>query len=1269
MVTAKLQLLQETFENKFDTDKFKTFTREFFNEPEMLSGKRHTGIWKEYQNSIISYSDIAKFKDANGNNIIVFAVELISEKGVERARSIQRNFISKILGDKNLEAAIVAFYSDKDVNWRLSFVRLDYTFKDKGFELDLTPAKRYSYLVGENETSHTAQKQLYPIFEDDKHNPTLDEIEAAFSVEKVTKYFFEQYKNKYYDLKEYLEKDEAFINETLKLGFQVDKFSEQFAKKLMGQLAFLYFLQKKGWLGVRIMPEDHSIEKSKFIKLYNEVDDAHKEILKKLFIQSKEGTMKLSSRFFSINDNEADLLADCFVETEFNMPWGSGNKKFIREIYDSCISNSNNTNKNFFDDYLEPFFYDALNKRRKNQYYKLFNCKIPFLNGGLFEPLEGYHWLGAKFEIPDKIFSNAKEKGREADGILDIFDRYNFTMNEDEPLEKEVAVDPEMLGKIFENLLDVKDRKSKGAFYTPREIVHYMCQESLSNYLVNETGVPYEDMKEFILYGEIIRDADNRTNVGYGKEFTIKQSVFDKIVQIDEALKNIRVADPAVGSGAFPLGMLNEIVRARNNITEYLIRLDKTGKLDRKYGEIYIRRIRSQYKMKWDTIKNSIFAVDIEPSAVDIAKLRLWLSVVVEQEIDDENPEPHPLPNLDCNIMVGNSLIDEYEGIKLFDESLLHKYKNNNSKEESETHAKIASNMQLSMLIDDSDNMLKEMFDLQDRLFNEDDEHKKKEIKARIDKIRDTLIEYKLYREGNIEGIKKYNEMKKSKMKPFFIWELEFAKVFKEKGGFDVVVGNPPYIGQSGNKDIFRDIKETSFGGKFHQRRMDLFYFFYHKGIDIIKTKGVLSFITTNYFIDATNADILRADLKKRTTILRIINFNELKIFESALGQHNMIMFLEKMVNEKSKVYVSTTKRQGFASKQILSDIIYGKDKFTLYNEFPYSELFDITNNCIRIYDKDDSIKSIVKKLESLPVKLIDCCNINQGIVTGCNKISKKHIEQYYGDWGLNEGIYILSDSEIDKLCLNEHEYSLLKPWFKNSDIHKWNTELKTEERVIYYSSKKQYSNVENIRKHLEKFKIILVNRNVRTGSVTLDEYDRFISGKYDISYVMIASEMKKGNYYCLSYSRHEDMFTQEKIVVPQRGKSNIFGYNNIPWYAATDVYFINSKDKNVNLKYVLALLNSKLYYLWLYTRGKRKGEILELFLKPISEIPLIIPSEMQQKEIVEIVDKILENKDNDIFSKKNLKEYEALLNNKIYSLYQLTDDEITVIEKNYKEV
>ncbi len=885
MSIAKQKILEETLKNKFDIEKFKRFTREFFNEPEMIQENRRTGIWREYEEHVAAYYRVARYTDCDENKMIVLAVELKKDKSVERARSMQRNFISRVLDENNLEAAIVAFYSQNEPNWRLSFVRLDYSFTDKGIELDLTPARRYSYLVGENEPNHTAEAQLLRIFEDDTKNPTLDVIEEAFSVEKVTKEFFTLYKDKYLNLKEHLEVNEAFIEETEKLGLEVHKFSEQFAKKLMGQLAFLYFLQKKGWLGVRIMPPDHSFPEVEFKDIYISQDQAHKAVLQKVFIKSADGYMKLMpSKLTKITEHEAGLLSDCFAETKHDMPWGSGNRTFIREIFNFCIEN---TNKNFFKDYLEPFFYEALNTKRRNHYYHKFNCKIPFLNGGLFEPLEGYHWQDVDFQIPNELFSNEAEKGRDADGILDVFERFNFTMNEDEPLEKEVAVDPEMLGKIFENLLEVSDRKSKGAFYTPREIVHYMCQESLINYLVNEVNVPYEDMKEFILYGELIKDADNRRDVGYGKEFTIKKTIFDNIVKIDDALKKVKIADPAVGSGAFPLGMLNEIVKARNNITEYIIRIDKEGAFDRNYGEDFIRKWRSPYKMKIDTIQNSIFAVDIEPSAVDIAKLRLWLAIVVDQEIDEENPEPHPLPNLDYNIKVGNSLIDEYEGIKLFDKSILYKHNNGsvNNKKSGEKQA-----LQISLLIDHTEEMLKEMFELQERYFAEDNEDTKKELKAKIDSIRDELIRYKLKREGNIEGLKRYEESLKNKTKPYFIWELEFAKVFRDNNGFDIVIGNPPYFNiKSGSvyrsKDSFLNVASGVVN--------IVALFIFDSLQNYLNKNGILSFIIPKSFLHVNSWSKIRMFILENKTLFAVNDMG--KAFEKVgleqtviiVGNHN----------------------------------------------------------------------------------------------------------------------------------------------------------------------------------------------------------------------------------------------------------------------------------------------------------------------------------------------------------------------------------------------
>lgn len=958
MSAVKLDILKDTFEHEFNIFKFKKFTREFFNEPEMLLGNRRTSISREYADHINSYYEIANYKDAQSNNLIVLAVELKKSTSVDRARSMQRNFISKVLDNKNLEAAIVAFYTEDEASWRLSFVRLDYTFTDKGIDLDLTPARRYSYLIGENEPNHTAQSQLVDIFSDDKRNPTLDEIEEAFSVEKVTAEFFNQYKEKYLELKEHLEEDPSFKVETEKLGFKIEKFSEQFAKKLMGQLAFLYFLQKKGWLGVRVMPKNQTFEMDEFKKIYNEQDKYHKDILKRTFRQIKDGKMKLSStELFKLDDHEAGILSDSFVGGKYDVGWGNGNKTFIREIFEFC---NNSEDKNFFDDYLEPFFYQALNKKRKNHYFKVFNCKIPFLNGGLFEPLEGYNWKDVKFEIPNKLFSNEKEKGREADGILDIFDRFNFTMNEAEPLDKEVAVDPEMLGKIFENLLDVKDRKSKGAFYTPREIVHYMCQESLVNYLVNEVNVPYEDMKEFILYGELIRDADGRTNVGYGKALTIKRTIFDNIGKIENALKKMRVADPAVGSGAFTLGMLNEIVRARNNITEYLVRKDKTdgGILDDgiNYGEETIRCNRAIYELKWNTIKNSIFAVDIEPSAVDITKLRLWLSVVVDQEIDKNNLEPHPLPNLDMNIHVGNSLIDEYEGIKLFDKSLLEK---DNAKKRNISDKKAE---QLRIFFD-SDEILQEMFNKQSQYFDETNEDNKKVLKNRIDTLRDELIVYKLKESGKSDALDKYNIIKNEKSKPYFIWELEFAKVFKEKGGFDIVIGNPPYGAKFDKKT--KQYLSDKYPNVPDYESAD---YFICKSNEILNNGGIMSYIIPNTILSNFFAKKMRQEILDNWGIYSIDNLSDMEIFLSAKVR-NCILTLQK-----SGKNTHTTK---FINGKIINSTYKDND----YKVVSKDLLNKAIDGWLNLFYQDEETIVIIDKLRATNNKLGDLAEVSQGLI------------------------------------------------------------------------------------------------------------------------------------------------------------------------------------------------------------------------------------------------------------------------------------------------
>jgi hypothetical protein len=323
--------------------------------------------------------------------------------------------------------------------------------------------------------------------------------------------------------------------------------------------------------------------------------------------------------------------------------WGTGPKNFISLLYDKKIIDY----ENFYDEILEPLFYEALSGRDRDEfYYSRFNCKIPFLNGGLFDTINNYDWVGTDITLDNEIF----------DDIIKTFDNYNFTVKEDEPLDKEVAIDPEMLGNVFENLLEVEDRKLKGAFYTPREVVHYMCQKSLINYLDTHLDIQKDDIENFILFADStldsvikIQEEIKKYNQAYSAH-NLSLPIQENIQEIDELLRNVKIVDPSVGSGAFPVGMMNEIVKIRS-----IIALINNKEI-------------SHYDLKRESIKNSLYGIDIDNSAVEITKLRFWLSLIVD-EINIKNIKP--LPNLDHIIMCGNSLLEEFEGIKLFNEKLV----------------------------------------------------------------------------------------------------------------------------------------------------------------------------------------------------------------------------------------------------------------------------------------------------------------------------------------------------------------------------------------------------------------------------------------------------------------------------------------------------------------------------------------------------------------------------------------------------------------------
>jgi hypothetical protein len=1085
-----------------------------------------------FKSHVQRYERLGTYQTPKKETVDLLAVYLTAESKLERARTAIRNFVADHLKTRDeKDAALVAFIAPTDATWRFSYVKMEYasTTTDSGkvaVETHLTPARRFSYIVGEGESCHTAQTRFLDLLQDTDTRPTLAEIEDAFSVEAVTKEFFTKYAELFEDIHKALDrlvaKEKVLRDEfTNRAVSTVD-----FAKKLMGQIVFLYFLQKKGWLGV-----------------------------------AKGGD------------------------------WGAGPRDFLRRL----AKGEHGKYENFFNDILEPLFYDTLASDRGHQAWcEQFGCRIPFLNGGLFEPLGDYDWRNIDIMLPNKLFTNsaAIEEGVIGTGILDVFDRYNFTVNEAEPLEKEVAIDPEMLGKVFENLIEENRRKGLGSFYTPREIVHYMCQESLIAYLdialnEGETIVVRKDIETFVHLGDQISHYE-----AVETRYAIKmpRSIEQHARLIDEKLADITICDPAVGSGAFPVGMMTEIVRARSTLTPYFNDIND----------------RTAYHFKRHAIQNSLYGVDIDPGAVEIAKLRLWLSLVVDEE---DVKQIKPLPNLDYKIVTGNSLIGVEE--TLFNQELFRRLE-----------------------------------DLKPEYFDETNTETKTRLKRRIDDLIHQL----------------------TNNKEVFDFEIFFSEVFHKHRGFHVVLGNPPYVGQSGNKDIFREVIKTAFGRRYHQRRMDYFYFFFHRGLLLARPTGIVAFITTNYYLTATYADKLRQHIKQSAVVAAVMNFEKVKLFQSAQGQHNAITMLIKGYGKDIDADVAVTRREGVLDSETLNAILRRSDPETSYARVSNQQLFDGSQNYIRLVtdrdNSDGSLQSILTKIQIGGAPLITVAEIVQGIVTGANQATERQIDKYGFVASPGDGIFILSDDEARGLRLNKMELTFVKSWYKNSDITRWVTASDTDKRLVYIRADSQFEaeDIPNLLKHFAKFKPLLINRNIRTGSITVKQYDEFVRGRGDVPYVMIKSAFAAGRFFCVSYARDEYVFCGEKIVCPQFSPRNTFAFDNREWFAASDVYFIKQAKRNdIELKYLLGLLNSKLCYLWLYHKGQRKGELLQLFKGPLSEIPVARASASQTEAIITRVDRILAAKRHD--PEADTGELEREIDCVAYNLYGLSKQEIAMLE------
>jgi len=1189
-----IRLIDGVFKDAFNPGRYIRFIQELFDDFRILP--QRLPIWREFKSYIDEAYSIGTYVDGK-HTVGVLYVRLMRSTSRDRARTMQRNFIAKFLNNEGRDAALVAFYGDDHDDWRFSFVRLEYELEtgDDGrirTSLKLTPARRFSYLVGKNEPNHTCRERFLRLIREKNGTPILADIEDCFSVENVTKEFFEKYKACYLNLKESLERA-LDADPICKAEFEEKEISTvDFSKKLLGQIVFLYFLQKKGWLGVRQDPA--------------------------------------TGRF---------------------QEWGTGPKDFMRRLYDGEIV----PYESFFNDILEPLFYEALAEDRSinEDYYSRFRCKIPFLNGGLFEPIQNYNWVSTNLRIENEVFGD----------ILKTFDEFNFTIKEDEPLEREVAVDPEMLGKVFENLLDVTDRKSKGAFYTPRDIVHYMCQQGLIGYLANHTSIPRDDLERFIRRGDVTIGMTIHAQEAGGQDeewfrdarFTLPESIQNHYAELDRLLCSIRVVDPAVGSGAFPVGMMNEIVKARSILTPFFA------------GESTDRSI---YELKRQTIENSLYGVDIDSSAVDITKLRFWLSLIVDEE---SIKTIRPLPNLDHRIMCGNSLVDEFEGVSLFDEGLLvepgdgpeavtasidariedlgeelHRIltgaeEGNSGRVRREiarlerkkkealagprsTARQVTFDQAASLRIKESRRKLRELKKYQRLFFNEQNRARKNEYRATIEQLEWDLIEETLKEAGNTDACRKLAAYRKNRAKPFFLWKLYFSEVFlRQNPGFDVVIANPPYVRQESIKDQKAYFKEHY---RVYQGTADLYVYFVERGVNLLAAGGVFTYILPNKWMRANYGKPLRAWLKERR-IEEIVDFGDLPVFESATTYPCILRM------------GAGAPRERFDAVRVETLDYPDLTDYVKTHSYPVNQTYLDDEGWSLA---DEKTQALLEKIRAAGVPLGEYVD---------GKI-------YYGiKTGLNEA-FVIDEATKERLIAEDpRSAEVIKPFLAGRDVKRYQP-LALNKYLIFTRRGIDIEGYPAIKKHLEQYKEVLIPRPRDWPS------DKPWPGR------------KAGSYQWYEIQDSIDYyqeFEKPKIIYAEIATRGQFTIDSDGHYPDTTSYIIGSSSL-----YLVGILNSTL---WTFLFSNISSEIRGGFFRwkrqymenlPICPIDPANPADVARHDrIVALVEQML-GLNKRLAAAKAPHEKEVLagtidatdreINRLVYELYGLTEEEIAVVEK-----
>jgi len=992
----------------------------------------------------------------DGNTLAVYEVELQDNIHVARNRVSLRNLLRNYWN--KYDGAFIVNYKQMDGDWRFSFASETRQWSADGtkYEKAVTDPKRYTYLLGEHESTRTASDRLQVIAKK-AGNISLGDVLEAFSVEKLSKAFFADYKLLYQQFCNHLISKPSYRITFFGGGENADKAIRDFTKKFLGRIVFLYFLQKKGWLGAK------------------------------------------------------------------DLNYRDGDKNFIFNLF-----RKSGANKVFYSKWLQKLFFETLNKSRDNDDFIMPDgetVKIPFLNGGLFEKEETEKDELKCPDFPKELF----------DKLFELFNQYNFTIYEDDPNDHTVAVDPEMLGHIFENLLE--DNKDKGAYYTPKEIVHYMCQESLIEYLATwfeDKG--YKVVGDSHLGGgqsELFPVNEGRRQLVLAEEVKEKQidrEIIEKLLkkrlteddthrvkqyakEFHAALDEVKICDPAIGSGAFPMGLLQEIFSAKQML--HLFEHDS------------LESFRAS-EIKHNIIQNSIYGVDIEKGAVDIARLRFWLSLIIDEEL------PKPLPNLDYKIVVGNSLISKFEGevididwevkrdatssdihIKSLQENLkaltkkqreFFQTNNHNKKDKLKDEIRL---LKIEILINQiSINKL----NFANRNVKIIDMY---EMTAK-DRKRNADIDFAL--ECFDRSIHKLQTLRNQPDKPlqFFDWKLDFPEVMnpiltqKTDGingapeGFDIVVGNPPYVNVNNDKTY---LKFKTF------QCFELYAYFFEKSIEILKSNGTISFITASLYIKGVKFQSLRKHLSTNTILIHLINEGD-KIFEN--------------VKMPTSVFIGRKNNN--------------------------------VNWCFEALNKEFTL---LKKIEENTIPIFQISKIMRGLEFGRDKI--KDIDE----------ISFITGSNICK-------YGITK---------------------ISYIDKK-----------------------------TLNKF-----------------------------SKEKLFFESERILIRETGATITALYLDSLLYSNRSLYSILITDNRFNIKFVLGCLNSKVLQFYYQTKFKAETELFpKIRIIQAKELPIPIVEKEQQQPVITLVNQILSIKKEN--PEMDTSELEKEIDRLLYGLYELTEDEISII-------